>query len=195
MINAGMLGVGMQMIGGLAGAFATDQQGAIDEAYANYQADVDALNAKISRMTQQDILEQGQVQIGDFTRQVGEAVADDIVAQASSGLIVSEDSVNAIMRMGARQTEQLRKGIEDDAFAAGLEGLSLDASAAGKRASGAAKRSAARTTALTSGIGTIGSGITKLDKLGAFKKSTKSTSSLVEPGPKSRAKGIKGVNF
>ena len=170
MINAGIFGVGMQMVNGLAGAYGSHLEGQMDKAYAEYQADISEINAKLKLQTQKDVLEQGKIQLGDFSRQVGEAIADSITAGASSGLVISEDGIDAIMRMGDRQSDEMRKSIENDAFAVGLEALGLKQTATGQRFSGRTAAANATATGIAQGFGTVGRGIVQLDKLGAFAK-------------------------
>jgi len=162
---AGLFGVATQAIGGIAGAFAIDQQGQNDAAYEYFQAEVARINADIKLDQQKDILRQGQIQLGEESRQVGEAIASNIAAQGGSGFQVSEDSIDAISRMGDRQSVETRKSIENSFLQVGYEALGLETSAVGHEMSARNKRSSARTTALTKGIVSVGNAAVKL---GAF---------------------------
>ena len=161
----GMAGVATQLIGGLAGAFATDAKGQNDYAYEMYQAEVAEINRGIKLDQQKDIVIQGQIQIAEHTRQVGDAIASNIVKQGGSGFQIAEDSIGAISRMGDRQGKEIGKNIENAYMEVGYEALGLSMSEAGHKLSAENKKSSARTTALTQGVTAIGSAT---QKLGAF---------------------------
>ncbi len=158
-----------QAIGGIAGAFATDQIGQNNAAYEYYQAEVAKINADIKLDQQKDILVQGQIQLAEQSRQVGEAIATNINKQGGSGFQISEDSIDAISRMGDRQAVETRKNIENAYLEVGYEALGLQSSAVGHELAARNEASSARSTALTKGIMTVGNAATKL---GAFTRKT-----------------------
>ena len=162
---AGIFGIATQAVGGIASAFAEDQTGQNDAAYQYYQAEVARINRDIKLDQQDDIIRQGQIQLAEQSRQVGDAIATNIAAQGGSGFQISEDRIEAISRMGDRQSVEIRKNIENAYLEVGYEALGLESSAVGHDMAARNIASSARTTALTKGAFAVGNAA---QKLGAF---------------------------
>ena len=165
----GAAGTATQLIGGLAGAFTADQISKNNEAYELYQAEIAKINYEIKLDQQKDILIQGQIQLAEHSRQVGDAIADNINAQGGGGFQISDDAITSISRMGDRQADEIRKSVNNSYLQVGYEALGLKYTATQHELAAQNERDSGRTTALTKGASAISGAANSFNKLGAFK--------------------------
>lgn len=165
-----LFGTGIQLVGGLTQATGQYEAGQAEEAYQNYNAEIDELNAQLAFDTRDDILTQGVLALGQQQEEVGQIVADQIVKMAGSGFTIdsASEEIESTLILGERDRDQLRKSIEDAAFSAELEGLGLQQQAQGRRFAGRSAARAGETEALTTTLGTVANTFDRLNKSGFF---------------------------